>query len=99
MLELLAGELHDRGACADIETAIDVMITRAVDIAARLPIRVGVGHADRPETAVVMRERLAGHDGIVELTTYEVGPSVGAHTGPGTIGIVYGPYRPYPTSP
>jgi fatty acid-binding protein DegV len=40
-------------------------------------------------------ERLAAgldhHSGIEALTVYEVGPSVGAHTGPGTIGVVYAP--------
>jgi DegV family protein with EDD domain len=52
------------------------------------PIRVALGTADAA-TEVFTRglvERLAGRDDIVDLVHYRVGPSVGAHTGPGTAG-------------
>jgi fatty acid-binding protein DegV len=36
-------------------------------------------------------ERLATELPGSEIVVYEVGPSVGAHTGPGTLGVVYTP--------
>src|SRR5207237_531850 len=41
--------------------------------------------------ADALASRLAGAPGAVEIVRYRVGPSVGAHTGPGTAGAVYHP--------
>jgi DegV family protein with EDD domain len=91
VLELAAGELHDRGAVADLDTAIETMIAGTVAAAAGGPLRIGVGHAVHPDVAQQMVLRLEELLPGSEIVTYEVGPSVGAHTGPGTLGIVYTP--------
>jgi DegV family protein with EDD domain len=40
-----------------------------------------------------MDDRLRGHPGVADLVRYRVGPSIGAHTGPGTAGGFWYPAR------
>ncbi len=89
VLELTNGELHDRGAAVDLEAAIETMIDGAVAAAETGALRIGVGHAVHHEVAEQITSRLDAQLPGSEVVTYEVGPSVGAHTGPGTLGIVY----------
>ncbi len=89
VLELTNGELHDRGAAVDLDAAIEAMIDGTVAAAAHGALRVGVGHAVHRDVAEQMRIRLDTQLSGSQVVTYEVGPSVGAHTGPGTLGIVY----------
>lgn len=56
---------------------------------ARGPLRVGVGHADAPEAAAALEAALRSLPDIAEIVRYLVGPSVAAHTGAGTFGVVY----------
>ena len=76
---------------SDIEAAIDVMADRVIALAGQTPLRVGVGDALRSDVAVALEERLVATPGIIELVRYQVGPSVGAHTGAGTVGMAYSP--------
>lgn len=91
VLELAHGALREHGAAPDIDAAIEMMFDHALRLAGDGPLRLGVGHAVHEHVARQLVERLTGRPGIVDVTTYEVGPSVGAHTGPGTIGIVFAP--------
>lgn len=91
VLELSRGELHARGEAADLDTAIETMIRHTTDLGGTHPLRIGVGHADRPEIAERIVFELTERLESSEIITYEVGPSVGAHTGPGTVGIVHAP--------
>lgn len=52
------------------------------------PIRAAVGIADRAAAAFGegLEERLRARSDVIDLVRYRVGPSVGAHTGPGTAG-------------
>ena len=79
--------------------AIDLLATgRSVDelcdlmvapfVADGVPIRAGVSLAD-PATAVFtegIEARLRADPRCVDLVRYRVGPSIAAHTGPGTAG-------------
>lgn len=94
VLELSGGALEDRGAVADLDAAIDVMIDGTIAAAASGPLRIGVGHAVHGEVAEQIRARLATQLPESDVVIYEVGPSVGAHTGPGTLGTVYTPLHP-----
>lgn len=75
----------------DIDDAIDRMAAHVRDAASGQSLRVGVGDADRPDLGDRLAAALAGSDGIVDLTPYEVAPSVGAHSGSGTVGAVWAP--------
>lgn len=91
VLELVDGSLHDRGAVDDLDAAIDAMIDATLTAAGSGALRIGIGHAVHPEVAEQIRARLVAELTDTEIVIYEVGPSVGAHTGPGTLGIVYTP--------
>lgn len=91
VLELDGNGLRVMMQVDDIDTAVDVMTSHTRVLAGLQPMRVGIGDALRPNIAAALVNRLADTLGIIDITRYEVGPSVGAHTGAGTIGIVYAP--------
>ncbi len=52
-------------------------------------LRIAVGTSDESSEAVGARltEVLSGHPAVGDVVQYRIGPSVGAHTGPGTAGL------------
>ncbi|MEA2704877.1 MAG: hypothetical protein QOD63_2822 [Actinomycetota bacterium] len=56
-------------------------------------LRVGVGVADAgtEPLAEALASRLQDAAEVSELVRYRIGPSVGAHTGPGTVGTMFVP--------
>ena len=53
-------------------------------------------HADAPEDAAILKEKLlAAIPGLTDIATENVGPVIGAHSGPGTIAVCFfGKERP-----
>ncbi len=94
VLELVSGRLSEVGTAADIDAAIEMMVEPTTRRARNEPLRVGVGHGAHQRVAEALVSRLTDMPGIVDITLYEVGPSVGAHTGAGTFGVVYAPSEP-----
>lgn len=93
VLTLVGGAMEVVGQVADVDCAADIMAGHVRTAGSSL--RVGVGVAD-PATEPLGRaleERLAAADEVVDVVRYRVGPSVGAHTGPGTVGAMW-----YPTN-
>jgi DegV family protein with EDD domain len=93
VLALAGGQMNAVGHVHDAESAIDAMTDYLVEVAGGEPQRVGVGDAATPELAAEYAERLAARPEVAELVRYEIGPSVGAHTGPGTVGACFFPMR------
>ncbi|MDP9071224.1 MAG: hypothetical protein M3N68_08040, partial [Actinomycetota bacterium] len=56
-------------------------------------LRVGISIADAGAAPVwlALESRLVGAEEVADLVRYRVGPSVGAHTGPGTAGAMWYP--------
>lgn len=77
------------GAAVDIDEAVDVMTTYVRDNIDGGGVRVGVGDAQVPELAALLAKQLESLPEVVEVVRYTVGPSVGCHTGPGTVGAVF----------
>jgi len=91
VLTLIGGAMEIVGQVADVEFAADVMADQVRTAGSSL--RVGVGLAD-PATAPLaqaLEDRLLGASEVLDVVRYRVGPSVGAHTGPGTVGAVWYP--------
>ena len=91
VLTLSGGVMRQVERCAGLDEVADVM-ARFVR-AAGSSLRVGVGLSD-PDTVPLVEaveERLRGADQVRELVRYRIGPSVGAHTGPGTVGTMFAP--------
>jgi DegV family protein with EDD domain len=94
VLALAAGQMQSVGQVHDVEAAVDAMTDYLVEAAAGVPQRVGVGDALAPELAEAYAARLADRPEVAELVRYEIGPSVGAHTGAGTVGACFFPVAP-----
>jgi DegV family protein with EDD domain len=94
VLALTGGQMNAVGHIHDVESAVDAMTDYFVEVAAGRPQRAGVGDALSPELASEYADRLAARREVVELVRYEIGPSVGAHTGAGTVGACFFPAQP-----
>ncbi|MGI6357559.1 MAG: DegV family protein [Bacillota bacterium] len=55
------------------------------------PVYLGVVHAERPELAAKLAELVAEQYQVKEQMVTTVGPVIGVHTGPGTLGFVVVP--------
>jgi len=53
------------------------------------PVHAGISHSDAPEEAEALRHQVAEHVECVELYVTEFTPVMGAHTGPGLVGVAY----------
>jgi DegV family protein with EDD domain len=93
VLALADGQMSAVGHVHDVESAVDAMTDYFIEVAAGAPQRVGVGDALTPELAHEYAARLAARPEVAELVRYEVGPSIGAHTGAGTVGACFFPVQ------
>jgi DegV family protein with EDD domain len=67
--------------------AMDRLVTLALRNANGSPCRIAVMHANAPEQAEALRERLQTELAPSELFVTEFTPVIGAHTGPGLVGF------------
>jgi DegV family protein with EDD domain len=91
VMRLLNGEMEVIGSAEGVEAAAATMAAEILDAGDRL--RVGLSVADPGARPIVdeLRRLLEAAPADLDLLEYRVGPSVGAHTGPGTAGAVYHP--------
>jgi DegV family protein with EDD domain len=91
VLTLAGGVMQEVGRCDGLDQAADAMATFIR--AAGPSLRVGVGVADHGTLPLVtaVEDRLRDTPEVAELIRYVIGPSVGAHTGPGTVGAMFAP--------
>jgi DegV family protein with EDD domain len=91
VLTLTGGQMRAVGQASDVEQAADAMA--GFVLGAGTGLRVGVGVADAATLPLVtaVEDRLRGAAQVRELVRYRIGPSVGAHTGPGTVGTMFAP--------
>ncbi len=89
VLSMVAGRMVVVGSARTSEEAADVMAAHIR--AAGTSLRVGIGMADAEALPLWrgLEDRLAGTPEVLDLVRYRIGPSVGAHTGPGTAGSYY----------
>lgn len=91
VLAMHAGQVEVLDRVSTVEDTVDVMSTYARSWLEREPggVTVAIGTADEPSRDLSERLDVAlrGIDGIDDVIHYRVGPSVGAHTGPGTFGL------------
>jgi len=89
VLALVDGRIEAVGRVGDIDAAVTAMTEYVVGRAAGAPIRVGVGDALTPALAAEFAAALRARPEVTDLVHYEIGPTVGAHTGPGTVGACF----------
>jgi fatty acid kinase fatty acid binding subunit len=94
VLAFAGGQMKPVEHVHDVESAVDAMTDYFVEAAGGVPQRVGVGDALTPAVAEEYAARLAARPEVAELVRYEIGPTVGAHTGAGTVGSCFFPVEP-----
>lgn len=93
VLSLVAGEVHAVGTATDVDRAAAVMADHVRRAGERLRVAVGIADAGAAPLWQALEDRLAGAPEVREVVRYRVGPSIGAHTGPGTAGAFFHPSR------
>jgi len=84
------GDAHTVAIPRTIPNAIKRMLKiMAQQVVKGQPLHVAVMHADAPDKAVTIRNRIASHFDCAELFITEFTPVMGAHTGPGLLGIAF----------
>jgi DegV family protein with EDD domain len=93
VLTLAGGLMREVGRCHDLAEAADAMT--GFIRAGGSSLRVGVGVSDPSTVPLVeaLEERLRDAPEVSEVVRYVIGPSVGAHTGPGTVGAMFSPHH------
>ncbi|MBN1402180.1 MAG: DegV family protein, partial [Anaerolineae bacterium] len=71
------------------QSALERIVTRAHSLIGDEPIRAAVLHADVPEEAERLARQVRREFDCLELYVSDFTPVMGAHTGPGLIGIAY----------
>lgn len=89
VLLMRGSELTPLGTASTSEEAADVMYEHVSAVAG--PLRIGVGDADAGPVVDELADRLRAARPNDELIRYVVGPTVAAHAGMGTFGVVYAP--------
>ncbi len=69
--------------------AIRVMMEQLTKAADSGPLHIAIFHADVLEEAEALRQRIAANLECDELYVTEMTPIMGAHTGPGVLGVVF----------
>jgi DegV family protein with EDD domain len=89
VLTLAGGVIREVDRCRDFEEAAEVM-ARVVR-AGGSSLRVGVGVSDPGTVPLVeaLEQGLRKAPEVADVVRYLIGPSVGAHTGPGTVGAMF----------
>ncbi len=95
VLAMSGGDLVVLDTVRDLDAAVDAMVADALAWPARSPappidgLRIAIGTSDESSRPVstALTDRLTGHPAVAEVVQYRIGPSVGAHTGPGTAGL------------
>ena len=77
------------GRATTIEDAVQAMTDYVVGEASGRQLRVGVGDALTPRLASAFAASIHERLEVVDLVRYDIGPSVGAHTGAGTVGACF----------
>lgn len=94
VLALGSGGIAPIGSAATVAEAMDAMAEHFEQAVAANPgseFRVGIANGAADELAAELEARVRAIPAATEVMQYEIGPAVGAHTGPGCTGIVFLP--------
>ena len=90
ILELIGGRIEPIERVRTKKKAHDRLIEMIVDrVKGKDNIRLATLHANAAEDAKTLMQRILNEVEPVEIVRSEVSPVVGAHVGPGTIGVAY----------
>jgi DegV family protein with EDD domain len=92
LLKLVGGRIEPLEKVRTASKAIARLEEIAADRAGSAPVDIAVHHLSAPDRAAALADRLRARvTGLVDLHVSEVGAVIGAHTGPGLLGVVVSP--------
>ena len=91
VLALGAGGLEPVALARTWRRAIDAIVTTAAEAVAGVPVEVVLTHALVPDRVARLRAALESRLEVVSERTLLMGPVVGAHVGPGAVGVALVP--------
>lgn len=91
VLSLVEGRIRPVGHARDVDEAARVMADFATLSGESLKAAVGIADRGAMPLWTALEEHLAAAPQVREVVRYRIGPSVGAHTGPGTAGAFFYP--------
>jgi len=84
------GEAHTLALPRSTESAINnILRLMGRKISKGKSVHIAVMHADAPEQAQVLKDRIFSRFNCVEIFTTEFTPVMGVHTGPGVVGVAF----------
>lgn len=69
--------------------AVRIIVQQMAEHVAGRRLHAAILHADVPEEAAALRQEVAGRFDCAELYVTELTPVMGAHTGPGVLGVAF----------
>lgn len=91
VVRLVGGTYQPVARAATVDEAADAMAEAVLSGGSRLRVGISVADAAGAPVRAALERRLEAAPQVLELVRYRVGPSVGAHTGPGTAGAMWYP--------
>jgi len=91
ILTLVEGEVHPLERVRGRARVHSRLVELAAAAAGTDPVRIAVLHGDAPGDAERLAEALRSRLAVTELRTALLGPTVGTHVGPGTLGVAVQP--------
>jgi DegV family protein with EDD domain len=92
LLKLVDGRIEPLEKVRTASKAIARLEEIAADRAGSAPVDIAVHHLSAPDRAAALADRLRARvTGLGDLHVSEVGAVIGAHTGPGLLGVVVSP--------
>ena len=94
VLSMAGGTMQVLGRAADEPAVVAALVDATRRGGARLRVGIGVADAAVAHYWEILEARLGDAPDVEEVVRYRVGPSVGVHTGPGTVGVMFAPAGP-----
>ena len=83
------GKVEAFGRARGKPKAVETMLADLAQQCGNRPVRVAVFHADVMEEAKDLKDKVTERFDCVELLVTEFTPVMGAHTGPGVLGLAF----------
>jgi DegV family protein with EDD domain len=89
LMELSGGRVINVARPRSRVKAMDRMLNEVAKSAGALPTHFAVMHADAPDEAAGLRDRIENDFNVADLYFTQFAPFMGAHTGPGLVGVSF----------